>query len=133
MRLEGLMAKMHLPSMRRGRLRLEGHGLVREVLAVALERAERAEADAALAAVHVAAALDVHRQVLLHHEALAAARAREGLLALEVAAQIVLLRLVLGAERLAAVLACDRLRARRVDLVGRQVEGEETTCMGVGG
>ena len=42
----------------------ERDGFMRKVLAVPLERAERAEADAARARVHVAAALHVHREVL---------------------------------------------------------------------
>ena len=53
-----------------------------KLLAVALERAERAQPDAALAHVHVAARLHVHRQVLLDDEALLAALgARERLVA----------------------------------------------------
>ena len=42
----------------------ERDGFMRKVLAVPLERAERAEADSARARVHVAAALHVHREVL---------------------------------------------------------------------
>ena len=65
-------------------LRLQRLGLMLEVLAVPFERAERAEPDAALAHVNVAARLHVHRQVLLDHEALLPALgARKRLLALK--------------------------------------------------
>mmetsp|Transcript_21730 Transcript_21730/g.58526 ORF Transcript_21730/g.58526 Transcript_21730/m.58526 type:complete len:462 (-) Transcript_21730:271-1656(-) len=84
-------------------------GLVLEVLGVALERAEAAEADAAGAREDLAARFHVHGQVLLDSERLfVALAALVRPLALEVASQEVLLRLVLGGEDLGTVGTLDR-------------------------
>ena len=69
------------------RLRVQRLGLMAKLLAVALERAEGAEPDAAAADEDVAAGLHVHGEVLLDDKALLVALcARERLVAGEVAA-----------------------------------------------
>mmetsp|Transcript_14825 Transcript_14825/g.37480 ORF Transcript_14825/g.37480 Transcript_14825/m.37480 type:complete len:367 (+) Transcript_14825:194-1294(+) len=80
-------------------LPLERCGHVPAVLEVAFERRLRLQSDAAAAREHLAAALDVHRPVLLHREELDLADLTRVLLwAHEVAAHEVLLLLVLGRE-----------------------------------
>eukprot|EP00962_Isochrysis_galbana_P007370 scaffold1996_cov132-Isochrysis_galbana.AAC.5 len=83
------------------RTRFQRLGVVAEVLAVPLQRPQRAEADPALADVNIATRLHVHGQVLLDNEALLVAlRASEWLFALEMTPKEVFLGLVLGCKLL---------------------------------